>query len=206
MSRPLWPEDMETLCPSVPLHMRHALAIYCNILLHIAICPQPVGVLRIHSLSACCLWVLPTCCLAFSVVSLLLFVSLDNLFLCMALLFPYHSFFSSLLIFLTTQQLQTWRYPAPYQHDAWPPASPLHLPPLRHDVTFAAAALRLVSCLLMVKDNTFHTVSAYVTFMFPSWQLQTNSLGIHLVFLGMVWSKTLGPDLCLRPLSFDDLP
>lgn len=25
MSRPLWPEDAETLCPSVPLHMRHVL-------------------------------------------------------------------------------------------------------------------------------------------------------------------------------------
>lgn len=25
MSRPLWPEDVETLCPSVPLHMRHVL-------------------------------------------------------------------------------------------------------------------------------------------------------------------------------------
>lgn len=33
--------------------MRYALAIYCNILLHIAFCPQPLGVLRIHSLPSC---------------------------------------------------------------------------------------------------------------------------------------------------------
>lgn len=115
-----------------------------------------------------------------------------NIFLCTALLFPYHSFFSSFFIFLATQQLQTWRYPAPYHRDAWPPASPLHSLPLRHDVTIAAAAaaLRLISCLLMVTDNTFHTVSACVTLMFPLRQLQTTRLEIHLVFPSMVWLKT----------------
>lgn len=69
MSRPLWPEDMETLCPSVPLHMRHALAVYCNILLHIAIWPQTVGVLR-RQLFFCAAYLLSLT----SVVSVLLFI------------------------------------------------------------------------------------------------------------------------------------
>lgn len=59
----------------------------------------------------------------------------------------------------STQQLQTWRYPAPYHRDAWPPASALCSPPLWHNVMIAAAAaaaLRLISRLLMVKkENTF---------------------------------------------------
>lgn len=105
-------------------------------------------------------------CLSFAVC-----LSQNCFFLCMALLFPYHSFCSSLFIFLTTQQLQTWRYLVPYHNDAWPPASPLHLPPLRHDVTIAAA-LRLVSCLLMGMDNTFHTVSTCGTVMFPLWHFR----------------------------------
>lgn len=60
----------------------------------------------------------------------------------------------------------------------------------------SSRALRLISRLPVVND-TFHTVSAYVTFMFPLWQLQTASLEIHLVFLSKVWFKTLGPDLLL---------
>lgn len=67
MSRPLWPEDMETLCPSVPLCMRHALAIDCNILLHIAVWPQTVGELGRQSI--CLSLSVP----GSSVVSLLLF-------------------------------------------------------------------------------------------------------------------------------------
>ena len=132
MSWPLWPEDMETLCPSVPLRMRHTLAVYCNILLHIAIWPQTVGVLRRQPLSACCF----LCCLL-AVFRLSLFLS--NSVLCIAVLFPYHPFFSSFFIFLTTQQLQTWRYPTPYHHDAWPPASALCSSPLRHDVTISSS-------------------------------------------------------------------
>lgn len=93
----------------------------------------------------------------------------------------------------------------PPHHDAWPPASPLCAPPLRHDVTIAAA-LRLISPLLMVKDHTFHTVSGCVTFMLQIWQLHATSLEIHLVFLSIVWFTALEPDLCLWPPILDDPP
>lgn len=159
MSWPLWPEDMETLCPSVPLHMRQAIAFYCNILLPIAIWPQPVGVMRIHSLSTCCLSLLPTCLVSlFGCLSFVLH-NTTSFYVChfCSLTTPLSS---SFFMVLAAQQLQTWRYPTPYHCDAWPPGSPLGLPPRRHDVTEAAAALRLISCLLMVKDSTFHTVSA----------------------------------------------
>lgn len=183
MSRPLWPEDMETLCPYVPLHMRHALAIYCNILLHIAIWPQPVGAPRIRSLSAGA---------AHSLVLLFLFLlfvfssTLLLLFMC-ATFVP-----SPLSLFISP------RLPPPRgscRHDGIPrrtAVTPDLLPllsappPRRHDVTIAAAALRLTSCLLMVKDDAFHAVSAYVTFMFPLWRLRSDSSEIHLASLSTV--------------------
>lgn len=152
MSWPLWPQDMETLCPSAPFHTRHALAIYCTILLNTSSLvhrvlrrhsTQPLSTSRSSlSRSVCCVF-----------------------FLCVALLFQYHSFFSSFFILLTIQQLQTWRYTPPYHHDAWPPASR----PLR-GVTIAAEALRLISCFLIVKDNAIQSVPAYITFMGPLWE------------------------------------
>ena len=105
MSRPLWPEDMETLCPSVRPHMRHALAIYCNILLHVAVWPQTVAALRGRSISAC---------LSLLALSLFLLSPFCSLSLSALLLFyvwhfcsPYHSSFSSFLVSSATQQLQT---------------------------------------------------------------------------------------------------
>lgn len=153
MSWPLWPQDMETLCPSAPFHTRHALAIYCTILLNTSSLVHRV--LRRHSTQP----------LSTSHSSLSRSVC-SVFFLCVALLFQYHSFFSSFFILLTIQQLQTWRYTPPYHHDAWPPASR----PLRHDVTIAAEALRLISCFLIVKDNAIQSVPAYITFMGPLWE------------------------------------
>lgn len=187
MSRPLWPEDMETLCPYVPLHMRHALAIYCNILLHIAIWPQPVGAPRIRSLSARCPRVLPTRSSCFFLFLLFVFSStLLLLFMC-ATFVP-----SPLSLFISL------RLPPPRgscRHDGIPrrtAVTPDLLPllsappPRRHDVTIAAAALRLTSCLRTVKDDAFHAVSAYVTFMFPLWRLRSDSSEIHLASLSTV--------------------
>ena len=169
MSRPLWPEDMETLCPSVPLRMRHALPIYCNILLHVAVWPHTdsgsVEKTVCLLVCFCCLLdVLFFSCCLFSACYLSFSATY---FSCMSPLFPQHSFFLSLFIFFTTRQLQTWRYHAPYHHDAWPPASaPCPPPPRRHDVTIAADS-SLLFTLVTVKDNTFQTVSASVTVTFP---------------------------------------
>lgn len=133
MSRPLWPEDAETLCPSVPLHMRHVLV--------------PLHLVSHFYLASACLMSCHVCRLTSSRSSSSFYVR----HICSPTTLSFHPSSSS------TQQLQTWRYPAPYHRDAWPPASALCSPPLWHNVMIAAAAaaLRLISRLLMVKkENT----------------------------------------------------